>query len=92
MALKCKNHILQSKRALKLISQTSRRQRLTLSTLSHSSCRQFIMHEKWEHSMDTGFIFKKMNTYRYKREKKIPRTHSYLPANQYIQSSPILLK
>ena len=26
-----------------------------------SSCRQFIMHEKWGHSMDNGFIFKKIN-------------------------------
>ena len=59
MALKCKNHILQSKRALKLISQTSRRQRLTLSKLSHISYKQSIMHEKWGQSMDIRFIFKK---------------------------------
>ena len=61
MALKCKNHILQSKRALKLISQTVRRQQLTLSKPSYSSCKKFIMLEKWGQSMDIRFIFKKSN-------------------------------
>ena len=27
----------------------------------HSSCRQFIMRKKWGHSMDNGFISKKIN-------------------------------
>ena len=33
----------------------------------HSSCRQFIMREKWGQSMDNGFIFKKNKSkYKYK--------------------------
>ena len=34
----------------------------------HSSCRKCIMHDKWGHSIDNGFIFKKN---KYKREKYI---------------------
>jgi hypothetical protein len=33
----------------------------------HSSCGKFIMHEKWEHSMDNGFIFKTINIKKGKR-------------------------
>ena len=37
----------------------------------HSSCRQFIMREKWGHSMDNGFIFKKINQNININERKI---------------------
>ena len=33
----------------------------SLNTMLHSGCSQFIMHELWGHSMDHGFIFRKIN-------------------------------
>ena len=52
----------------------------------HPAWDGFIMHEKCRHSMDNGFIFKKIT---YKREKKIVGTVFDLLANQHSQSSPI---
>ena len=62
-----------TRKAISLIRHSLTFRKSTDFLKEHISCRQFIMHEKWEHSMDTGFIFKKMNTYRYKREKKNPK-------------------
>ena len=35
-------------------------------------CKQFIMHEKWGHSMDNAFIFKELNINKKNKREKDP--------------------